>query len=177
MNINFISPFSMDKRYGAELNRCIETMPNNDYCCIIDLDAMFLNHSKQIPMLYEYIARYQNAGLFLATSNRSGTRNSQQYNGVISSNDSMLHWLKEAESINPTYSVSKPIENKISGHLMLFSKKTWEQNKFDDNLNILDVDRTFAQGVLNLGKEIFIMNDVLIWHTYRLLNKGKQHLL
>lgn len=177
-HIYFISPFSIQKKYGSELNHCIEMLPENSWVAVMDLDAMFLNPSKQIPIMYEYISRHSNTGLFLATSNRSGTPNKQRYNGVISSNDSMAYWLQEAENIVPTYSVSKPVKNFISGHLMLFSKKTWQQIKFSETLSILDVDRTFAQDVLDLGKEIHIMNDILIWHTYRLLTgtREKSHL-
>lgn len=177
MKINIISPFSLDMKYGIELNRCIEVIPEDDWCVILDTDAMFLSN-KQIPMIYEYINRYPDTGLFLAKSNRSGSH-AQRYRNEISKNYDISYWMRIADQINPTYSVSEPEGNTISGFLMLFSKKTWNEIKFDENLDILHIDRTFAAGVLNLQKKIFIMDDVLVFHAYRLLNgtKDKTHLI
>ncbi len=177
MNINFIHAFAINKKYGVELNRYIETIPDSDFICVMDWDAMLLSH-KQIPMMYEYINRYPDTGLFLAKSNRSGSH-AQRYRNEKSKNYDISYWMRIANQINPTYSVSEPEGNAISGFLMLFSKKTWNEIKFDENLDILHIDRTFAAGVLNLQKKIFIMDDVLVFHAYRLLNgtKDKTHLI
>ena len=174
MKINIIIPYSLDKKFGIEINRQIEMMPDDEWICVMDYDCMFL-HYKQIEYMYDYIERYPSTGLFLAMSNRSGS-NGQMYNHIISRNDTMLHWLKIAEDMPLTLKYTTPIENRISGFLMLFSKETWKQNKFDENINILDVDRNFAKKILEQGKDIKIMSDILVWHTYRFLNKGKAHL-
>lgn len=177
VNINFIHPFALDKKYGRELNRCVAMIPDGQWICIMDLDTMILSH-KQIPIMYEYIERYPDVGLFLATSNRSGSHNKQRYQNVISKNSDISYWLMKVDEIVPTYKIHAPIKNFISGHLMLFKKDLWNINKFDENLDVLGVDRTFAQGVLDNGKQIGIMEDILIWHTYRLLtgSLNKDHL-
>lgn len=177
MKIQIIQPYATDKKYGIELNRCIETMPDDDWVCVLDWDCMLLSHN-QIPMMYEYIARYPDTGLFLAMSNRSGSQ-MQRYKNQKSENFDMSYWMREAENIEPSYNVTNMGAPIISGFLMLFSKATWAQIKFDETLDILHVDRTFAQSVLHLRKKVHIMQDILVWHSYRLLNgtKDKSHLL
>ncbi len=177
MKINIISPFSLDMKYGVELNRCIEVIPEDDWICVLDWDCMLLSH-KQVATMQEYITLLPETGLFLAKSNRSGSH-AQRYRNEKSKNYDISYWMRIADEINLTYSVSEPEGNTISGFLMLFSKKTWNEIKFDENLDILHIDRTFAAGVLNLQKKIFIMDDVLVFHAYRLLNgtKDKTHLI
>lgn len=177
MNINFISPFSMDKKYGTELNRCISLLPDDDWVCVTDWDCMLLS-PLQVPKMYEYIAQYPEVDLFLATSNRSGSH-SQRYKGRISGDDSMKAWHLEAENLlKGSNSITLNADGKISGYLMLFSKRTWEKYGFSNDLDVLHVDRDFTRKILEQNGVVAIMNRILVWHSYRLLHgtQNKEHL-
>lgn len=177
MHINFISPFSMDKKYGTELNRCISLLPKEDWVCVMDWDCMLLSHF-QVPKMYDYIAQYPEVDLFLARSNRSGSH-CQRYNGRVSEKDGMKGWHLEAENLLKwDNSITLNSDGKISGYLMLFSVKTWENCMFSNDLDILHVDRDFARKILERNGVVAIMNKILVWHSYRLLHgtKNKEHL-
>jgi len=150
-------------------------IPDQDYAAIVDWDSMFLDH-KQIPLLYDYIEKYPDTGLFLARSNRSGSP-IQRYNGMISNQMSMSYWHRIAMNIKPKLSVTDVLDNKISGFLMLISKQTWNEIKFNEELQVLHVDRDYAARILAAGKPIRVMDDVLIYHSYRVWGRNTNHLV
>ena len=172
-----IKPFALDKNYAVELNRCMNLIPDDQVAVIMDWDSMFLSHT-QIPMLYDYIDKYPDTGMFLAMSNRSGSH-IQRWNGQISPQMQMNQWHRTAMNIKPTLDVVEVRDNKISGFLMMVSKKTWNEVKFDESLQVLGVDRSYAQRLLVMGYSIKVMKDILIYHSYRVWNgnKNADHLI
>ena len=170
-------PFSLEKIYGKEINDTIALLPSNSWVCLADWDAMFLSHT-QIPMLYDYIDKYPDTGMFLAMSNRSGSH-IQRWNGQISPQTQINQWHRTAMNIKPTLDVIEVRDNKISGFLMMVSKKVWEDVKFNESLGVLGVDRDYAQRLLVMGYSIKVMKDVLIYHSYRTWNgnKNTDHLI
>lgn len=173
--VHIVQPFSLEKTYGVELNKLMAIIPAEDWVAVMDWDSMFLDH-KQIPLLYSYIEKYPDTGLFLAMSNRSGSP-IQRYNGQISTQMSMSYWHRIAMNIKPTLSVAEVLDNKISGFFMLISKQTWNEIKFNEELKVLDVDRDYAARILAAGKPIRIMNDILIYHSYRVWGRNTNHLI
>lgn len=175
--VHICHPFALDKNYGKELNDTFEIIPSQDFLCICDWDAMFLSHT-QIPMLYDYIDKYPDTGMFLAMSNRSGSHG-QRWNGQISPQMQMNQWHRTAMNIKPTLDVVEVRDNKISGFLMMISKKVWNDVKFDESLQVLGVDRSYAQRLLVMGYSIKIMKDILVYHSYRAWNgnKNADHLI
>lgn len=173
--VHIVHPFSLEKTYGVELNKFMSLIPDQDYAAIVDWDSMFLDH-KQIPLLYDYIEKYPDTGLFLARSNRSGSP-IQRYNGMISNQMSMSYWHRIAMNIKPKLSVTDVLDNKISGFLMLISKQTWNEIKFNEELQVLHVDRDYAGRILAAGKPIRVMDDVLIYHSYRVWGRNTNHLV
>lgn len=155
----------------------MEVMPEDSWVAFMDWDAMLLSH-KSIGIIYDYVNKFPDTGLFLAMSNRSGSRH-QQHEGHKSFNYDMSAWLLKGHTIVPTLEVTELFDNLISGFLMLISKKTWNEIKFSEELDVLHVDRDYAQRILENGKKIRIMNDILVWHSYRLLfgTQYKKHLL
>lgn len=178
MKINIIIPYSKTKEFAKEINELVSRISDNEWICVLDYDCMFLHHN-QIELMYKYIELYPETSLFLAKSNRCGSHNEQRFNKDISNNDSMLRWIKIASQQKQTFSVSEIKDHRISGYLMLFSKQTWLKHKFDESLQILHVDRTFAKSIKDNNGDIRVMNDIIVWHTYRLLNgtQNKIHLL
>lgn len=176
MKVQIIIPFSTSKQFAKEINELMESVPDDNWVCILDYDCMFLDYN-QIALVYDYIEKYPDTSLFLAKSNRCGSDNAQRLEKHISEDDSMKKWIKIATEKERTLSVSEIPDHRISGYLMLFSKKTWLKHKFDESLKILHVDRHFAKSIKDAGGHIRVMNDIVVWHTYRLIGKNKTHLL
>lgn len=178
MRIHFIHPFARDKKYGKELNATFQMIPDEDWVCILDWDCMFLTHD-QIRTVYKYVEEYPNTGMFCAYSNRSGS-GGQRYPSVgFSHSDTLLAHHNVAKQLlkNPVQ-VSK-LNESISGYLMLVSKRTWNEIKFSDELEVLHVDRDYAARLISSGKQVLLMQNIYVWHSYRLWGntKDKSHLL
>jgi GT2 family glycosyltransferase len=60
---------------------------------------------------------------------------------------------------------------------MLISKQTWNEIKFNEELQVLHVDRDYAGRILAAGKPIRVMDDVLIYHSYRVWGRNTNHLV
>lgn len=150
-------------------------IPDNFWLSILDWDSMLLDYN-QVSLINEYILRYPDTGLFLARSNRSGSH-VQRWNGQLSTQMQMNYWHRQAMNIKPTFKVTEVLNNHISGYLMLVSKKTWTEIPFNEDLQILHVDRDYAARVLAMGKKIRIMDDVLVYHSYRVYSNNKNHLI
>lgn len=172
MKIHFIHPFSLEKNYGKELNETMSIIPEGDWCAIMDWDCMLLT-SDQVKTIYEYVNRFPEAGMFLALSNRSGSLN-QRINtcDFDSEGDTIKHHKKAQDILKQPIEV-KELNDKISGYFMLISKKTWNEIKFNEELQILSVDRDYAKRLLNVGKQILLMKNIYIWHSYRIWKNTK----
>lgn len=183
MKIHFIHPFSLEKNYGKELNATMAMIPDGDWCAIMDWDAMLLCH-EQIERIYKYVEQNISAGMFVCKSNRSGSLG-QRLNGRFEKEDLVKtqHWIAQNLITQTEFALATRATeiktDKISGFLMLISKATWNEIKFNEELKILDVDRDYARRLIALGKQIFLMDSIYIWHSYRIWKdvKDKTHLL
>lgn len=143
-----------------------------DYVCIKDIDAMFL-HPSQPQRIIDYIQAYPEAGIFTCYTNRVSTLSPQLLNGRMSDITDIKHWVKEAAWI-----IDKPIKVKtvpdyqdISGFCMVISKQTWNKVKFPEYLDrggCIGVDTYFRRAILKAGLPVYIMETIIMWHTYRL---------
>lgn len=177
MKIHFIHPFSLEKHYGKEINETFALIPDEDWLCILDWDCMLLSH-QQAGIIYQYAQNNPDAGMLVAISNRSGSHGQRGKDGISTNYNSKYHHELASDLIKRMPTVTE-LDDNISGFLMLVSKKTWNEVKFSDELNILHVDRDYARRLIAAGKKILRMNSVYVWHSYRLWNNGrdKSHLL
>jgi GT2 family glycosyltransferase len=178
--IHFLSPYSQEKNLGRAYNESVSLITNSeDWICLIDLDVMVLSHGIG-HHLQEIINLHPNTGLFSCRTNRVGQKR-QCLNGVISDDPNLLNHRKIALQLaQEKRLIVSPLENPISGHLMLFKKSTWESvGGFPENRGILSVDNTFSNRIVRKGYNILMMEGVYVCHFYRLdtgiLNKD--HLL
>jgi hypothetical protein len=67
----------------------------------------------------------------------------------------------------------------MSGFLMVVPIALWQQIPFKEGIGCLGVDSQFRIDLHNAGKEILIMDGLLVWHTYRLATdvNDKTHLV
>ena len=175
--IHIKTPFRLDKNLSLAYNEAFVGVPDHDWVCLIDRDVLFLTPNS-IPIMYEYVKRYPEAGLFTAYTNRVHELASDQLLfGYPSLNDSMEEWEAIAMDQEQKPLTVTVIDHVISGYLMLVSKKTWNEIKFIGN-GCLGIDNMFSQQILSAKKKIYRMDKLVVWHSYRLKNiKDKSHLL
>lgn len=174
MKIHFIHPFSLEKNYGKELNETMSIIPDGDWCAIMDWDCMLLM-SDQIKRIYGYVNKYPETGIFVANSNRSGSLNQRINMCDFDSKGDMIAQHKKSEIVfemGDTLDI-KICDEKISGFLMLISRATWNEIKFNENLAILNVDRDYAKRIIESGKRILLMKTIYVWHSYRIWKNAK----
>src|SRR5690606_2136781 len=77
----------------------------------------------------------------------------QLLNGHVSENTDINHHIALAEKLKENKTCTT-IRHEISGFLMLFSKKLWNEIKFNESGKCLGVDNDFSSRVLKAGYEI-----------------------
>lgn len=176
--IHVVTPFRVDKNLGKAYNDAFERCPDDDWLCLIDYDVMFLQ-SNTIALMHDYIFKYPDAGMFVCRANRiHPLAKDQLWFDSPSGEDSIAYWQGIAKYCSDNETGVKEITHEISGFLMLISKKVWNELKFNETGKCLGVDNDFSLRVLAAGKKILRMNNVLVWHSYRLNDiKDKSHLL
>ncbi len=90
----------------------------------------------------------------------------------------MEHHIRAAEAQTAElYKVTR-LRSHFSGFLMLLSRQLWDQVKFTEELACLGVDTDYRKRLERAGKQIWRMDGLYVWHSYRLLTgiKDKKHL-
>lgn len=180
MKIHDCIPFSLDKNLGKVYNQAFEST-TAEWLCLRDYDTMYLSPNS-IPIMYKYIEKYPDTGIFICRTNRIGGKAVNQLAKGLqraSDNDSIIFWESQARRMETKGIIATEVNDIISGYLMLVSRKTWEEIKFTENMKCLGVDNQFSEDVLKSGKKIRVMESILVWHTYRLTQgiHQKSHLL
>ena len=177
MHIYYGIPYALDKNLGAEYNRYMNLLPNDDdWMCVTDGDIMFFgDFGHQIS---DVIKKIPDAGLITCLTNRIAKNKAQLYGG--DSSDAIVHRVI-AKNLDKDFRGSyRKINQKVSGFFMAIKKKTWlEVGKFPEIPNkILDIDGLISSKILRSGKGIYLMRGVYVFHYYRLLEgvKYKDHL-
>ena len=182
--IHDIIPYSTDKNLGKAYNDAMALLPDNDHACFRDGDTCWLTPDYGMH-LAEYVRLYPNAVLTCWT-NRINEKAEQQSNigGVRDDADFTTH-LKYAEVFKSKLYQVTPLQGFVSGFCMVVPKSVWLKHKFAEKQvyedrgphNLLGVDNDFTNRVRAAGVPVLRMDGLYIWHTYRLLNNSKEHLL
>lgn len=173
--IHVMTPFSPSKHLGEAYNEAMAMIPDGDWACFHDHDGMFLTPDA-IAHMYKYAEMFPDA-LLTCYTNRVGWK-PQCLNGVCSENADVRHWVQKAQRQKALLYRVTEMNTTISGYLMLFSKKLWNDcSHFTEDKAILGVDNNWSARVLNHGYKIYLMQGIIFFHTYRILNRmDKSHL-
>lgn len=177
--IHILEPYRTDKDLGKAYNDAISLIPDEDWVCVKDIDCMFLTPDAP-AMMQKYVELHPNTGVFTCFCNRvSPLAYEQLLGGRVSEESNMLFHIEKAQAQRSIFPKITPIlRGEISGYIMLFSKKTWLENKFDEGIGCLAVDTYWSRRIIEQGKSIVRMDGIYIWHTYRLWKaiNDKEHL-
>lgn len=178
MKIHLTIPYSQTKDLGSEYNKAFSLIPEEDWLCLLDYDCQLLLPDT-VNHLYEYVKQNPDAALLTCHANRcSPLSRAQLLGGTINEDDSIRRHVMLAERQTKYLYKTLPINADISGYLMLISKRTWNEFKFNEGVGCLGLDTEFGRRIRKAGKKILLMQGVYCWHSYRLMNGifDKKHL-
>lgn len=178
-----IIPYSTEKNLGKAYNDAIACLPDDAHICLRDGDTCWLTPDYGVH-LAEYVRLHPNAVLTCWT-NRINEKAEQQRPGVNRENDSMRFHLNIAADHNSNHYHTTLLHGFVSGFCLVFPKSLWQQHKFAEKQvyedrgphNLLGVDNDWTNRVRTAGVPVLRMDGLYIWHTYRLLDNSKNHLL
>jgi len=183
MNIWYNIPWSSEKDLGKAYNDFMRLIPNDDYACFIDRDAMFLTpfYGKQ---LIDIVNANKDCGIFVAKANRIGCQ-WQREPKMWDELDMGKHIQKATELFTTKYDECTEVStppiggNYLGGFLMLVSKKVWEKvGGFKEGIGMLGVDNELHYAAQRHNEKILLMNGVYLYHWYRGGKaERKEHLL
>lgn len=167
------APNGIGKNIGWAYNNFCEMVPDNDWICFLDHDAMFTTNDwyKQLEEIVAQIEKKPGikAGLLTTTTNRIG--NVEQIIFKKDSSESRNHDIYFHRKIGSKFQRLhrhdlRKAKNLISGIVMLFPKKVWEEVGGFSN-GFLGVDNDFDKRVRAAGYNTYIMDGVYTYHWYR----------
>ena len=164
------------KEYGTNLgyayNKFMELLPNNDdWGCFLDHDAMFTTKN-WYHQLEDIIKKYPNIGAFGARTNRINSTY-QLVGNIDVYNHDMFYHREIGEHIQKKYyyNLFAPDRNTaqrgFSGVLILIKKSQWKEMGGFKRHGFNHVDNDIRWRLEALGKPIYIMNGVYVYHWYK----------
>lgn len=163
------APKSMDKNIGAVYNNFMQMIPEDDWACFLDHDAMFttLNWYQQLENIIEDLGSGEHdAGLLTVCTNRIGNLE-QLIEGADPLNHDIYYHRKIGKQRQVEYGNSLRVcEHLISGIVILIPKKVWQQTCGFSH-GFLGVDNDIDSKIRELGYKSYIMDGVYCYHWYR----------
>jgi len=158
-------------------------LTDDNHAVFMDGDTMFLTPDYGM-IIAKYVEQYPDTVLTCWT-NRIHELAIGQLDKLAPATDSIADHIRYAKEVSEREVNVTPITGPVSGFLMVVPKRVWLQHKFTEvqvyaksgPYNLLGVDNEFTNGVRVLGIPVLRMNSIYIFHTYRLLDGSKAHLL
>jgi len=199
--IYYFSPYSTTKNLGEAYNQHMQLIGDDDTAVLTDGDTAWLTPDYGM-VIAEYVKQYPDVVLTCWT-NRINERAEQQYKAAVRITDKdnplnatgcplrectdILIHLHAAKDIQAQPLSVTPLHGFVSGFCLVVPKKVWNQHKFAEKQvyedrgphNLLGVDNDWTNRIRAAGVPVLRMNNVYMWHTYRLLtgDADKSHLL
>jgi hypothetical protein len=173
-NIFYISPYALDFRYGMEINKHIECLPDDAWICLTDQDVLFLTPNVGRIVSNVIIEHGDDTDLFTCQTNRLGNPARCYANGLTAQDSDILNHIKIARKLEREHG-HECVEVKdriVAGMFMLFHKSVWQDNPFDEHTIIYEInhhlssfDVRWTKGIKGSIKKIL---GIYVWHTYRM---------
>jgi len=166
MKVHYSSPYSTDKNIGKAINEFCDMVPDEDWICLTDGDAMFL--TPEYGMQIHEVASNAKFDLIGCLTNRLG-RPIQRYKGSFSNDYNVLnHYNIAAELASRHWGEVQDITKAryVAGMFMLFPKTLWNKIKFVEN--VANFDDLFSLAVIKQGGKLGMMKGLYMFHCYRI---------
>lgn len=167
MNINYITPYSVEKNIGKAYNQACERVPEGDWICIRDGDTMFLTPDwGEFIMNIAFRAKSQGYSLIGCMQNRLSTTSQQLVPGAYNQHDIRYHHSVAVNHAAKYGHEIQPFPHVIAGSFMLFPKSTWLMNPFIENT--VHFDTGFSNETVRNGGRLGIAPGLYLYHMYRI---------
>ena len=177
-------PKDEGKNLGLYYNKYMELLPNDDdWAILMDHDIMFTTYDwyNQIcDIIKKYDGTLEDLGMLVVVTNRIGNAYQRIYNSqLVQSNDVKVHRDFGKKLYKEKYDTLRRFsQGGMSGLVMVLKKSVWKQTNGYREDGILGVDNNIHSRIRKLGKEIYIMEGVYVYHWYRNnVHNDKKHLL
>lgn len=155
------TPYARDKRYGQVLNSHISLLPEDAWICVRDRDTMYLTPDSG-DIMYEAIKKYPSADLFTCSTNRGPGQK------LDPETDIREHCRTAAiRALNPCYSTYGK-EKVFPAYWWLFPKRTWRNNRFDNEVIITEQGTFDTRWCRDVGSMRIKIEHLYIFHLFRL---------
>lgn len=164
--IHYRTIWDSNKNYGGYINREASAIQDpNDWIVIMDGDTMFLT-KRWGAQIEAVIARNDNHFQVIGTKLSRCNVKDQLINGQICNNfDLLIHHIM-ADTIWESFTTEiRPTQGPVAAACMMFQKKTWEANRFQENT--VHFDSLFVHKVRANGGRIGIAQGLYLAHLYR----------
>lgn len=163
MKIRYITPYSLTKNFGAEINQTISELPDC-YIVLMDGDTCFTT-TFWGTQIADIIKANPDFSLIGCMTNRLKHK-FQLYNGKFCENPDMTEHLRRGKELSENfYSEVAPVKE-VAGLCMIFHKSVWEKVKFRENT--IFFDRFFCTDLRRKRLKIGIARGLYLFHTYRM---------
>lgn len=173
--IHYVKPFSTSKQIGEVYNKQCSIVPDGDFICCMDYDAMILTPAT-FQVIEKAIERYPNTAIWGAMCNRISYSH-QRLLAEMDENDSIRHHTQIAIDLAEKYQDGESFEIKggVAGFFMLFKKEYWEKNPFqdgiyDDRNNLFDWN--FNRYAIKNKMPIRVIKGAYLFHSYRIMKES-----
>ena len=168
--VHHITPADYNKDFGGCLNYLIETIDENDWVALRDIDTLPLDHGEFIKQCQE-IADANEFQLVGGITNRLGVAY-QLHEEKASDDWNIANHIEIAKERIKKYGSKVELWNKpVAGFFMLFPVWLWDEvGRFPEggvSYNGKFLDTYFSEKVLLNGYKIGIAKGIYIFHLYR----------
>jgi GT2 family glycosyltransferase len=158
--------YDLDRNLGRAYNDIMVRLFPGDWCCFLDHDATWTT-VEWYRQLLEAIAKYPDAGIFAAVTNRIG-RKTQIPQSAPAGHDMRDHRAFGKALFEKYGSTAKDItqESPISGVVMCLSRETWGKIR-GFRSGFFGVDNYAHIDVRSAGLKVYLMPGLYVQHWYR----------
>jgi len=163
--------YDSERNLGSAYNQIIERLRPEDHVAFLDHDAIWTTRDWHKHLL-EAIARYPDAGLFGAVTNRIGNKE-QVAEGAPAGHDMGAHRAFGQAQWDRYGSEAIDVTNKhlLSGVVMCVPASARGLFRFSDGF--FGVDNEAHRAVRRAGKRIYLLRGLYVQHWYR--GGGEKH--
>jgi hypothetical protein len=170
MKIYYSNPYSPEKTIGKALNEFCSIVPNDeDWIVLQDGDICYLTPTWG-KLIYDSLkTNGSEFGLIGCYTNRLRGLHQLHNNQISNDHEMRLHYAIAKEYEAKEAKVNDINLLGVAGLFMAFQKKTWKQVSGFDTQSIA-FDTVFNQKVKALGYRTGLINNLYVYHCYRLWN-------
>lgn len=169
--IHTFTPYATEaeeKNIGRAYNQYMGLIPNNDWACFLDHDAMFTT-TDWYHQLYEIIDANPGFSCFTAVTNRIGNVD-QKFGSVDAENHDIVYHREIGVAAQSQFRTDVKDISKhqlLSGVLILVKKATWKEVGGFMEEGFLGVDNDFDRRIREKGMKTGVAKGVYLYHWYR----------